>query len=142
MIGHSLRNTPGVRPQNTWVFVQAPLGATGAVLFSWNGSKGVIYASRAQFRRIQADALHRSFIVGVAERIEATHWGEGYSEAQMFVDTDECVNAQSVERWLRVAAGDPKMRRDAFVIFSMIAKVDPDVGVPFLEWADRLPVAV
>lgn len=142
MIGHSLRNTPGVRPQSTWVFVQAPLGATRAVLFSWDGRKGVIYCSRAQFRRIQNDPWNREFFVGVAGRIEANYWGEPHSEGVDFLDTNECVNAQSISRWLRVATENPKMRQDAFIIFSMIAQVDPDVELPFIEWVEQLPAAV
>ena len=139
MIGHSLRKVPGVRPQTTWTFVQAPIGATQKMLFVWRLNKGVIYLSRAQFRRVQSDPLARAFVCGVAEKIETNHWDRRYAEYQGFADTNECVNATSIARWLDIAAEHPKMREDAFIIFSMIARVDPDVELPFAEWAERLP---
>jgi hypothetical protein len=142
MIGHSLRKTPGIRPQMRWTFVQAPIGATQKMLFVWRLNKGVIYLSRAQFKRVKGDPLATAFVRGVAERIEADYWDGRYAEYQGFADTNECVNAQAVARWLGIAAEHPQMREDAFIVFSMIARVDPDVETPFVEWAEQLPVAI
>jgi hypothetical protein len=112
------------------------------MLFVWRLDHGVIYLSRAQFRRVQSDPLARAFVCGVAERIETNYWDGRYAEYQGFADTNECVNAQAIARWLDVAAGHPLMREDAYIVFSMIAQVDPDVELPFTEWAEQLLVAI
>ena len=142
MIGHSLRKTPGIRPQMRWTFVQAPIGATGKVLYVWRHDQGIIYVSRAQFRRIQSNSLLRDSIESEAWGLEANFWGDCHVEYRDFPYTNECVNAQAVARWLDIAAEHPKMREDAYIVFSMIARVDPDVETPFVEWAEQLPTAV
>lgn len=142
MIGHSLRKTPGIRPQNTWTFVRAPLGATRNILFCWRYEHGVVYLSGAQFRRIQNDPALRNAVERWAWGIEANFWSYCHVEYRDFSDTNECVNAMAVARWLDIAAGHEQMREDAYIVFSMIARVDPDVEIPFAEWADQLPVAI
>jgi hypothetical protein len=126
----------------TWTFVQAPLGATETMLFVWRLDHGVIYLSRAQFRRIQGNPELRDAVERWAWGLEANFWGFCHVEYRDFADTNECVNAQAIARWLDVAAGHPLMREDAYIVFSLIARVDPDVEAPFTEWAEQLPLAI
>jgi hypothetical protein len=112
------------------------------MLFCWRYDHGVIYMSGPQFRRIQTDPLGQAFVKMVAQRIEVEHWAGCYSEFQGVPDTNECVNAMAVAHWLDLAAKHEQMREDAYIVFSLIAMVDPDVELPFAQWAEQLPVAI